>query len=142
MVKWVFNMFDPDNQDFCKALVHKLRDLGMEIWTMHLPYGKLWDVSALDPREREQIIQRHVDLLKIASEWEIHKAVLHLSFEPIPDYERKDRIEACKDALNIMAAITEGLNIQLAVEDLPRMCIGNSSGEIRKLNYYDSHIGL
>lgn len=57
--------------------------------------------------------------------------MIHPSFEPIDPAKRKEHIDALISSLNRITPIIEDkYNAKLAVENLPRTCIGNSSDEM------------
>lgn len=137
-----FDLFDPAKERFCESLIGKAKSLGMNIWTMHLPYGPQWDPSNLDASQRDEAVQRHLRLLCLARRWNIRTAVLHPSWEPIPDAERPARLQACKMALAALAEEAARLNVRIAVECLPRTCLGNTSEEMAQLMEASGLLGI
>ncbi|MEK3890068.1 sugar phosphate isomerase/epimerase family protein [Bacillus sp. FSL K6-3431] len=136
------NIFEPKNNRYFAHLVQQARCLGIQVWTIHLPFGSEWDISVMDEQERQSIIQKHLQLLQFASEWGIHMAVIHPSFEAILDEERKERIRCCKDALMILSEQAQQMDIQIAVECLPRTCLGNKSSEMEELIEGNELVGI
>jgi len=61
------------------------------------------------------------------------KLVIHASFEPVPENERAQRFEACKESLAVLVKTAAVYNARLTVECLPRTCLGNTSSEILDL---------
>lgn len=112
------------------AVVKEAERVGLEIWSVHLPYGHDWDVSCPDPIKREQIITSLSSILQLADGWGAGRAILHPSYEPIPAEERQERLALCRDGLHELAQRSNGLNVKIAVECLPRTCLGNTSEEI------------
>ncbi|WJH36664.1 sugar phosphate isomerase/epimerase [Paenibacillus sp. CC-CFT747] len=137
-----FDMFDPVRERECEAIIQKARRRGLDIWTLHLPYGTDWDVSSLDPVQREQAMDRHLRLLSLAEQWGIRTAVLHPSWEPIPDVERSERLGACKGSLAQLAEQAAKHGVRLAVECLPRTCLGNTSAEMAELLSASDKLGI
>jgi sugar phosphate isomerase/epimerase len=115
---------------------------GIEIWSVHLPFGWEWDLSEPDDTRRKNIITSHSELIDIASVLKPKKAVIHASYEPIPQEERPHRIKKCKVALHTLTEKADSYGIQLAVECLPRTCLGNCSGEIKQLIEGNNKIGV
>ncbi|GIP33477.1 endonuclease [Paenibacillus sp. J2TS4] len=138
----VFDMLEPGNQNRCAELIRQARGLGIQVWSLHLPYGTEWDVSAVDERHREAAIARHLQLMHLAAEWKIGTVILHPSWEPIPDAERNERLQACRRSLARMAAEAERFNLRVAVECLPRTCLGNTSEEMGELLEADERLGV
>ncbi|WP_158289266.1 sugar phosphate isomerase/epimerase family protein [Paenibacillus flagellatus] len=137
-----YDMFDPDNEAYAEALVVRARRIGLDVWTMHLPYGTAWDVSVVDDAERAAVLDRHGRLLRLARRWGIGRAVLHPSWEPIAADERPARVAACKRALPLLAAEAERQGVRIAVECLPRTCLGNTSAEMLELVGADERLGV
>jgi len=138
----VIDLLDPVNERLVESFVGKIREMGMEVWTMHLPYGPEWDVSAVDSAASGAAIGRHIRLLNLANRWNIRNAVLHPSWEPIGDKERPARRAACKRSLSALAEEAERLQVRIAVECLPRTCLGNTSGEMTELVGADDRLGV
>ena len=64
------------------------------------------------------------------AEWKIGLAVLHASFEPVGEDERAVRLAIARDAVGELGDYARSLGITLAVEELPRTCLGNCSDEM------------
>jgi sugar phosphate isomerase/epimerase len=149
-VRWIelawrnetFDLFDRSNQEKCEGWIRKIRSLGMDVWTLHLPYGPLYDVSEIDQEKNQRIITRHVRFMELAHQWQIDKVVLHPSYEPIKEKERAERMAVCRNALIKLAAEAERLGIAIAAECLPRTCLGNTSAEMQKLISADDRLGI
>lgn len=102
----------------------------LKIWSVHLPFGPQLDIAAENETIRQQVemrLKKYIDVVQI-----LHPcvAVIHGSTEPIADRERDKRID---QAVKSLAALTEHCrkyNIQLALECLPRTCLGRNSDEI------------
>jgi sugar phosphate isomerase/epimerase len=125
------------------ARIKKIADAaGIKIWSIHLPFGELYDPSILDPAVRQKVIERIHRVLIAVKPFEASKAVLHCSFEPIDSNERAARLDACKSALPIIVADAAEFNIQITIENLPRTCLGNTSNEILYLTNGIDGIGV
>lgn len=114
-------------------IVHEAARLDIEVWSVHLPFTDPWDVSCLDAELRKTIIDNQYRMLQLAESWGVGIAVLHPSFEPIPEEDRPERMAVCQEALHTLAQLAKNLNIRVAVECLPRTCLGNTSDEILQL---------
>ncbi len=109
---------------------------GVEIWSVHVPYGRNLDISETSEEERQQVVRRVSDLLDVYAPLKPKKLTIHASYEiskPIPVVERQARIAACRRSLVTLARKAASMNAQLAVECLPRSCLGNTSEEIQVL---------
>ena len=108
---------------------------GIELWSYHLPFFpfKQIDISSLDPALRNNAITLYTELIAKAANIGINKFVLHPSGEPIADADREERIKHSEESLDTMAEIAHRNGAVIAVEDLPRSCIGHSIDEIVRL---------
>ncbi len=136
------DIFDSESKSKCDDVIETARKLNIDIWSLHIPYGTAWDPSILDAQARRDALERIVNVMNIASEWGIRTAVLHPSWEPIPNEERQQRLETCKNSLNELADQADALNVKLAIECLPRTCLGNSSGEMEYLISGHPNLGI
>lgn len=118
------------------------KDIALQIHSIHLPYGHRWDVSQLDVAGRKRAIADHRRLLAMTAHWGAKVAVIHPSYEPIEDAERQQRLRVCRDSMQQLAAAAKQHGMQLAVECLPRTCLGNTSAEIAFLIESDENIGV
>jgi sugar phosphate isomerase/epimerase len=112
------------------------KDAGVEIWSVHIPFAKDLDISNADEQERRQVLQRITRVLDAYAPLRAKKLVIHGSYEiskPIPSGERQARIAASRKSLAVLAAKAKTMDAQLALECLPRSCLGNTSQEIQTL---------
>ena len=137
-----FDLFNPVNERTCRFWIENSRELGISIWTLHLPYGPAFDISAVSEAASVEASRLLCRLMQLAHEWGIPMVVLHPSWEPITDEERPQRLEACRRALSVLADEAEALGIRIAVECLPRTCLGNSGREIASLLAADPGLGI
>lgn len=116
--------------------------LELAIWSMHIPYGDEWDPSIADPIERERVLGRVSSVLRLARDLKVDKLVYHPSNEPIKPEYRENRLAACGQSLETLMSEARSLGIRLAVECLPRTCLGNNSSEMTRLVAADSDLGI
>jgi sugar phosphate isomerase/epimerase len=111
----------------------KLADkYGLTIWSVHLPFGAKFDLSTLDPVARERCKQYLIVSFELAKGFgTYHKAILHTSAEPVIPEEREARIKILHETLKEFGPYVEGrYHVRIAVENLPRTCLGNTSVEM------------
>ena len=118
------------------------REAGMRPATAHLPFLQPWDISSLNIAERRQAIADQIKLIDHFSELAIPLAVMHPSFEPIDPEERPERLKRSADAIAQIGKHAAGRGVRLAVENLPRTCLGNTSEEILFLTDYGRSCGV
>ena len=115
-------------------------DVGL--WSLHLPFYPFEriDLSSDDISKRKQTIDYLSGIIKKGADVGIDKFVIHPSGEPIGDDEREQRIALVGESLAVLADVADACDAVLAVEDLPRTCLGNNSDEILKLLSYDGRL--
>ena len=115
----------------CRA--YELTQLsGMTLWSVHLPFGRLLDISALDEGERAGVLAQLKQSIDLARGLGAGVLVIHGSAEPNDDASRPARMAACAESLSALQAYAAPM--RLAVENLPRTCIGRQGWEVRDLN--------
>ena len=118
-----------------KAVMHWAKEYGITLWSMHLPFGygagNPLDLSA--PAFCKETTHRLSEFLKKGADIGITKFVTHASLEPIEDSERDERMAHSKESLFSLAEVADSCGITVAVEALPRTCLGRTSAEIFEL---------
>ncbi len=104
-------------------------DAGIELWSIHLPFSGLHDLSQLDDERREFTMKTHRELIDAAAKAGVKVAVVHPSAEPIPDDQREQRMINSKANLKALAEYAKSKGMRLAVENLPRTCLIKNSDE-------------
>lgn len=110
-------------------------EYGVQLWSYHLPFCpfEVVDISSPDKAVREGTIRYFTELMEQAADIGIDKFVVHPSGEPLDPKERESHFCTAEESLDRMAEIAHRLGGIVAVEDLPRTCLGNTSEEIRRL---------
>ena len=106
---------------------------GIDLWSFHLPFGPFDENDISNPEVSKQSILYLEELIKKASEIGIDKFIVHPSGEPIEQEDRASRMECSKESLFKLAEIAKKCGGYMAVEDLPRTCLGRDSSEINEL---------
>jgi sugar phosphate isomerase/epimerase len=106
------------------------RNQNMHIQSVHLPFGWQWDVGQSDKDARSRAIRGVEDLIAKSALWHPVTVIIHPSYEPIPDEERKEWLKRCQQSLAHLSQFASGYGITLAIECLPRTCLGNTSDEV------------
>jgi sugar phosphate isomerase/epimerase len=110
--------------------------IGIEIWSVHIPFAKDLDISSASEEQRRQAVKHISELMDAYAPLKMKKLVIHGSYEitnPIPIEERRGRIAACRNSLAELSRKARSIKGQLALECLPRACLGNTSTEIEVL---------
>ena len=115
-----------------KKLKEWIDESGVELWSFHLPFGPL-DIADPDEYTHQYAVALQAEYIKRSGELGAKIAVIHPSFEPIPPEERAEWMTTAKASLVQLAEIAEAWGVTLAVEDLPRTCLGNCSADMLEL---------
>ncbi len=113
---------------------------GIRLNSVHLPFSNRENISLLDAATRAQTIATHTAIMKNAAAIGIGIAVLHPSAEPIADADRAQFMANSKHSLAIMADYAAAYGMTVAVEDLPRTCLGRNSAEMAELLTADARL--
>lgn len=117
-------------------------EYGVNLWSMHLPFG-YGAGTPFDPSEPEfcdETVQRHGELMKKGADIGIDKFVIHASLENIDDDHRRMRMDCAKDSMARLAKIARDSGVTVAVEALPRTCLGRISAEMAELTGVDDSL--
>lgn len=112
----------------------------IDLWSMHLPFYPFERVDFSNIAIAKASIEDALELIKRGSDIGIEKYIVHPSAEPIPDHLRKEKLLCARDSLAELAEKALPLGAIIAVEDLPRTCLGNCSSEIKYI--LDGHPAL
>lgn len=105
---------------------------GINLWSFHLPFDP-YDTCEISRRENQEVVVANLtELIKRAASIGIDKYVIHPSGEAIRE-NREERMKCAKDSLARLAEFAKAEGGILAVEDLPRMCLGNTPESMLEL---------
>ena len=121
-----------DELDF--ALTRRLADeYKIELCSFHLPFSPFNEIDISSPELADQTVKYLSSLIKKATEIGIKTFVIHASGEPIAEEARTLRMDCAKNSLFALAEYAERFEAVIAVEDLPRTCLGRDSSDILEL---------
>lgn len=104
------------------------------IWSVHLPFGGIYDISQPDETKRQQAVaQNAADIEMICRILAPQKLIIHASAEPIADSLRQAHFDASRKSLAEIAPKAKAGKAKLLVENLPRTCLGNTSTELLQI---------
>ena len=117
-------------------------DAGVRINSFHLPfYPCHWlDLSTPDEVKQAETLSELKRMLDYAATAGARIAVIHPSGEPYADEERPSRIAQAKRGLAALCEYADSLGLRLAVENLPRTCLGRDSSEMLELISADERL--
>lgn len=106
------------------------KKLGIELWSIHLPFSRQLDISSLEDADRDLVMETNLALIRAAGKAGIKVAVLHPSSEPITDDIRPLRLAHSHENILRTVEVCKESGLVLAVENLPRTCLCNRSAEM------------
>ena len=116
-----------------KTIAKFAADADVKLWSSHLPfmpYDKL-DMSSLDNCLRNGTVDFYTELIKKIADVGIDKFVIHPSREPVAeDDSRAEYVKCAKDAFSRLADNAAREGAMIAVECLPRSCLGRTADEM------------
>jgi sugar phosphate isomerase/epimerase len=112
--------------------------------SVHLGFETDYDISSLDDSIRRRTVDDMKYGLSVAPILGAGMAVVHASSEPISDGERPQRMAAAKESLKELCDVGGRHGVRLALELLPRTCLGNTSAEALEIaaGLSDARIGF
>lgn len=109
---------------------------GIMLWSYHLQFMNSPEISNIDisnqnKAERELAIKHQSELIKRGAEAGIDKFVIHpCSYEPITEDIREEKIKCSLDSLAALSDVADICGGVIAVEDLPRTNLCNTTEEM------------
>ena len=125
------------------AAMRRLADrYGVELWSFHLPFSpfETLDISSPHEGKRSSTVAIFSYLIRQAGAAGIKRFVIHPSGEPIKEEERPLYMAAAKKSLAELAPYAEAAGGVIAVENLPRTCLGRDSADILELLSADARL--
>lgn len=115
-------------------------EYGIKLWSFHLPFVPFDTIDISKRETAKHTVEVLSDLIKKAANIGIQTMVIHPSGEPIRPADRAERIAVAQDSLAKLAEIADREGARIAVEDLPRTCLGRNSDDILKLISADERL--
>ncbi len=103
---------------------------GVTLWSFHVPFSGFLNPANLDDKRNEDAMAIMEKGIRAALKIGINTIVIHPSSEPNDDDTRQAKLERSIENLRYFAKLCRENGAMLAVEDLPRTCLGNSSFDI------------
>ena len=113
--------------------VKAVLDGGLRVWSVHLPFGPGWDVAHFVESERDAVVESLKRVIDLTQGWGPRVYVLHGCLEPVAAEERPIRIARSIRSLRELDDYAARYGIRVALENLPRSCLGNTAAETRAI---------
>ncbi len=122
-----------DDPDWFRRAESRLRRSRTRLHSVHLPYGRTLDLSQPDDAGRAAALAATERHLRLAAALGAPLVVVHPSAEPIADAERAARLDRARRSLEALSRVAAEHGVRMAVECLPRTCLGNTAAELRSI---------
>lgn len=106
---------------------------GVEPRTAHANFGGSLDISSPDPAIRSAGMQAIGVALDLAVRIGARMVIVHPSSEPISSDARDERMKQSKRGIETIAEMVRQAGCRVAIELLPRTCLGRSVAELLSL---------
>ena len=106
------------------------RTHGVNISSVHLPFGPFSMIDPTDPRNDLFTIKVQTMIMAAAAKAGVKIAVIHPSGEPYTEEERPERLEVGCAVISALTENAKKLGMQLALENLPRTCLCRTHDEM------------
>ncbi len=109
------------------------KEYDLTLWSFHLPFTPFDTIDVSNPKTAKHTVDVLSDLVKKAANIGIQTMVIHPSAEPIQEADQPDRMAQAQESLAKLADVADAEGARIAVEDLPRTCLGRDADDILKL---------
>ena len=124
---------DAANRAQMPALKAMLQQHAVRPMTIHARFGNAYDVSSLDEAIIPQALASAKAAIDLAQELGAPMIVMHASAEPITPAERQQRLRRAQTSFTQIGAWCRAAHKRVAIELLPRTCLGNTVEELLAL---------
>ena len=116
---------------------------GVGLWSVHLPFWgstEKVDIASMDAEVRRRTVSMQSEYIKRAGEIGVRVAVIHPGLEPTLPEERTERLGYSTESLARLTEFAARAGMTLAVEDLPRTCLGNCTADMKQFLTADDRL--
>ncbi len=123
-------------EDFLKnaqEIFNTAKEEGVTIRSIHLPFSPFSEIDPASPDSavRDRFIEVQRPIIEAAAKCGIEIAVIHPSGEPYPEDKRGEHIAWAIDSLKKLQKIIADNGMKLAIENLPRTCLGRNCADMK-----------
>lgn len=122
---------DPEQRRMITAELTGKR--GPRVVSVHSPFGSTIDISSFDDQARGAALVAARESIAAATELGGKLVVVHPSSEPIEPAQRAQRIRRAREGYVSLADFARAQGCRIAIELLPRTCLGNRVEELFEL---------
>jgi sugar phosphate isomerase/epimerase len=113
-----------------RAFCQMLQQSGKRVLSYHIPFSRLDDISDPDEVWRQRALSRFRALLREAEFFQAEMLVVHPSTEPVNQQRRTEHAAQLRRSLQELEGELKAKKMRLALEFLPRLCMGNTLADM------------
>lgn len=117
-------------------------EYGVELWSCHLPFTGTIDPASKREDIWENTYKEDKRIIEICGEAGLKYMVIHPSNEPFTPENREEHLQITIEHLGILSDICKKNGVTLAVENLPRTCLGNCADEMLRIMKSNSDLRI
>lgn len=138
--------FDYYDKEYSKIILETISELGLQVTSMHAPFGETLDISSLDSSVRRSAINDIEECILLAEQLGSKVLVIHPGHKVANPDEREERIEKSKESIGkLLKILFNYKDIKLALETmgLSEWVGGNVKELVDIMDYHsDTRIGV
>ena len=123
-------LFESDRGAKMAALQEMIRRTDIRPMTIHALFGRDHDWSDLDEGVYQNALRSAKASVRLAVHLGAPMIVVHASGEPVGDRERDQRLQQVLRAMQEITPLCQSTDKRIAIELLPRTCLGNTVVEL------------
>lgn len=116
-----------------KEIAESAKRHNVNLWSFHFPFVPFNEIDVSRKDLQKNTLEKLGALMEKAAAVGVKTFVIHASGEPIDEADRRARIECAKESLYRLAEKASAFGGTIAVENLPRTCLGRNSDDILEL---------
>ena len=128
--------------DRALLLKSQIDSSGLKVWSVHMPFSKVIDISLIDSAKRAAAVDYVKDMMRVAGIFQPQRIILHPSAEPVYPDERAERLANSHASIGEIAPVAKEIGAVLCIENLPHTCLGRNSEEMMYLIEGYDEVGL
>ena len=110
------------------------------LWSFHLPFMPFEQIDISHPALAGKTVPYLSEMIRRGGQIGIEKFIIHPSGEPIDEADRDARLSTAMESLAALARVAAENGAVMAVENLPRTCLGRDSSDILRLLAADDRL--
>ena len=113
---------------------------GVALWSFHLPFMPFEEIDISAPALCGDTVPYLCGMIRKGAQAGIGRFIVHPSGEPIAEDDRAARMATARESLVKLADVAAENGAVIAVENLPRTCLGRDSDDILRLLEADDRL--